>query len=108
MTNETQKYNGWTNYETWLVNLHYDDFFSEQAQEAYEEAVKDDTFSREENATIALTDIIKDTVEEFTQEGITNANPFVTDLVNSALSSCNYYEIAKGYIENVDKEEQAA
>ncbi len=103
MTQDT-KYNGWTNYETWLVNLHYDCFFDEQAQEAWNEAEKDETFSREENAAIALKEVIQSTVDEFSQEAIVNSNPFVSDLVNSALSSCNYYEIAKAYIENVDKD----
>lgn len=30
---ETTKYNGWTNYETWLVNIWFDQSFSEWASE---------------------------------------------------------------------------
>lgn len=113
MTNDTT-YNGWTNYETWLCNLHYDDFFTEQAQDCWNDAEADDTFSREENAAIALKDVIESTVEEFTQESLSGGsqNAFVNDLVNSALRRAlrevNYYEIAKGYIESCDKEEIAA
>ena len=81
-------------------------FFSEQAQECWNDAEKDETFSREENAAIALKDIIESTVEEFTQESLGGGqqNAFVNDLVNSALREVNYYEIAKAYIESVDKE----
>lgn len=34
-------------------------------------------------------------------------NAFIDDLVNSALREVNYYEIAKTYIEGIDKEEAA-
>lgn len=100
------KYNGWTNYETWLCNLHYDDFFTEQAQEAWDESETNETFTRDENAVIALKDIIESTVDEFTQESLSGSqsNAFVADLVNSALREVNYYEIAKAYIVEVDKE----
>lgn len=33
----TEKYNGWANRETWLVNLHYGDDFSEYIREELEE-----------------------------------------------------------------------
>jgi len=29
----TNKYNGWTNKETWLVNLHYGDYIADTIQE---------------------------------------------------------------------------
>ena len=105
MHNDT-KYNGWTNYETWLCNLHYDDFFTDQAQEAWESAEANETFPREENAAIALKEVIESTVEEFTQESLSGGqqNAFVNDLVNSALREVNYYEIAKNYILEVEKE----
>ncbi len=94
------KYNGWTNYETWLVNLHYDNFFQEQAEDLYQDALACDTFSKEENAAHALCEYIEETVTEF------NYNPdadtaLVNDIVNAALSSVNWYEIAANYIESL-------
>ena len=106
MSNDT-KYNGWTNYETWLVNLWMDneqgssEYWNECAQEAYDNADSDTSFTREERATLNLADTMKETHEE--------AQPEVTglwaDMMNAALSEVNWYEIAEHYIEEVDKEE---
>lgn len=106
MSNDT-KYNGWTNYETWLVNLWMDneqgssEYWNECAQEAYDNADSDTSFTREERATLNLADTMKDEHEE--------AQPEVTglwaDMMNAALSEVNWYEIAEHYIEEVDKEE---
>ena len=102
------KYNGWTNYETWNTNLHFDDSFTEEAQEFYDDAKADDTFTREENAAFALAKRIKETVEEITCEGMDSSRPFISDIINGFLSSVNYHEIAKHYIEECDKEESEA
>ncbi len=106
MTNDT-KYNGWTNWETWNTNLHFDASFEDDAQECWDEAEADDTFSREENAALALEDRIKSLVEEIACEGMDSSRLFISDIINGFLSSVNYYEIAKGYIESVDKEQAA-
>ena len=100
-------YNGWTNYETWLFNLHTDDTFTEDAQTAYDDAEADDTFTREENATKALADSIESYAEEFIGEELQNQSGFAADMVNTGLRSINYYEIAKHYIEIADKESEA-
>ena len=41
---DTQKYNGWTNYATWLVNLHFDglDFTDEIELGAFDDMNSDD------------------------------------------------------------------
>lgn len=102
------KYNGWTNWETWATNLHFDCSFEEDAQTCYDESEADETFSREEKAAFALAERIQETVTEFaTSEGY-DKNLFVQEIINGFLSSVNWYEVAKGYIESVEKEEQAA
>lgn len=104
MTNK--KYNGWTNWETWNCNLHFDGSFEEQAQECYDDAEADSTFSRDENAAIGLKDLIEEMVREHAESE--KVNPFVQDMVSGYLSEVNFYEIAKAYIESVDKESEAA
>ena len=55
-------YNGWTNYETWVVNLWIDneqgsqDFIRETAKEIYAEAKATDSWTREESARFCLSD----------------------------------------------------
>ena len=103
----TQKeYNGWYNYETWLLKLWIDNeegssrYWDETAQEVYNEAGGDKTFTREERATLTLSDRLKDEFAEAQPE----LPGFWADLLNAAMSEVNWYEIAEHYIADVDKE----
>jgi len=98
MKDET--YNGWTNYETWVFNLHFDDFFADVAQEYYDNAEASDTFSKSEQACFDLADHIKETFDQFAEEFMgSQVGPFA-DLINAGLSAVNHYQIAKHYIED--------
>lgn len=99
------QYNGWTNYETWLFNMWFDDAFTEEAQEHYNDAEDDETFTKEENAALSLADYIESYAEEFIGESIPKQAGFVADLINASLSEINYHEIAKHYLADVDKDE---
>lgn len=105
---QDRKYNGWTNWETWNCNLHFDGSFQDQAQECYDETVACKTFTREENAAFALKDIIEETIKEYAYQTEGSDNGFLGDMVGGYLSEVNWYEIAKAYIESVDKESEAA
>lgn len=95
-----QEYNGWYNYETWLCNLHFDNVFDEAAQEIFDNAEADNTFSKSENATLTLSEYIKDYVEEATE---IPENGFLADMVNAGLSEINYHEIAKHYVYELEE-----
>ena len=109
------KYNGWTNYETWSVNLWMsndagsDSYFNEIAQEIYneseEELRSDDSvlFTRDEVATRVLSDRLKDHFEE-QQSELTGVTGVFADLLSAALGEVDWYEIAEHYIADVDKE----
>lgn len=97
---DDKKYNGWTNYETWAVNLWFDDSWSETAQEIYNEAEAERSFTKEERATLTLTDRIKDEVEEMQPD---LGASIWSDLLSAAMSEVNWYEIAKHYIAEVDQ-----
>jgi len=97
---EQRKYNGWTNYETWAVNLWMDeagDYYREHAAEMYERAKEDKIFSRIERATLDLADSLKSEYEDNTPE-VTGC---YADLLNAALSEVNWYEIAERYQEEM-------
>ena len=110
MSDQTKTYNGWTNYETWLVNLWMsndagsDEHYRETAQEIYDDAQSDQHFTKEERATLTLADRLKDEHEE-SQSQLTGVTGFWADLLSAAMSEVNWHEIAEHYIEDVDKEE---
>lgn len=74
-------YNGWTNKETWLVNLWIGDIFTvmledgESVSECFIESIIDD--------------MISDIME--------SNNGFLKDLFNCALNEINYRELAEHY-----------
>ena len=88
------KYNGWTNYETWAVNLWLTnergdyEFFKAAAQTCFE-AMEDhpDYFTPSEHARYKLASQMKETYQ---------------DLLNAALSEVNWNEIANGFLEEVE------
>ena len=100
-----KEYNGWYNYETWLVKLWIDneqgscEYWDEVAQETWNDASADRTFTRDERAALTLSDRLKDEFEE--------AQPIVegfwADLLGAAMSEVNWHEIAKHYIDDVEK-----
>lgn len=66
---KTNTYNGWTNYETWNVNLWMDNsegaqsYYQEQADAFYKRAKADSCFSKVERATLDFADFLKDEYE---------------------------------------------
>lgn len=107
MTDTT--YNGWTNYETWLVNLWNtndegaDSYWRTTVDECLSEAETDDRefFSLKEKAAILLADRMKDEYEEGSAclDGVILHGVY-KDLLNAALSSVNWREIAKHYLDD--------
>ena len=81
------KYNGWTNYETWLVGLWYSDSYNEYFLEQFREG----DLLQHVNA-----DEIRDYVES-ALDADTHApeNGLMTDLVNNAMSQVNWRELAE-------------
>lgn len=110
---DEQKYNGWTNYETWAVSLWLDndqgtyDYWREKAQEMREEAptsrqVSKGIWSAAEAEKFNLADQLK---EEITDSApLDDANCY-TDLLNAALSEVNWAEIAGNILESLPEPE---
>ena len=73
-------YNGWTNKETWLVNLWLGD-----------------TLEADAGSSIEITaEYVEEVVESYLDSDALNAG-FVRDLLNCALGEINYDEIAEHY-----------
>jgi len=95
---QNEKYNGWTNYETWLFNLWHDDAFTDDAQSAWDDADGD-----EEKATDALAQVIESFADEVTTQDTPTVG-FIADIINAALRQVNFREIAAHYIAEVDRD----
>ena len=100
-------YNGWENYQTWVFNLWFDDYFAEDAVEFYHQAASDyhndgiDQITN--NATYMLSQYIEDFAEEWNP--IEDDANVWADLMGHAIGMINFYEIAGHYIDEVAEEE---
>lgn len=106
----TKEYNGWTNYETWLVNLWIgnDEGSHAQwgtlAQEAYDHSRVSKGCTRKQNAQYALAQTMKESFEEESEKlfnGTKQAVSVWNDLLGAALSEVNWDEIAEHFMGNV-------
>ena len=108
MTTE-KGYNGWTNYETWAAKLWMDNeegsyrHWDSEAQDAWDDAEADGTFTRDEVASRELAEKLKEEHES----AMPDVQGLFSDLLTAALSEVNWHEIAASLIEDVDKEEEA-
>ncbi len=102
MANTT--YQGWTNYETWAVNLWLDneegvhDYWRERALECWEETAPTSFSTRDEMALQHLADFLKD----YHVESRPELHGVFGDLLDAALTEVNWREIARSLIEEMD------
>ena len=101
-----ERYNGWTNCETWLVKLWLDNDegshnqWTERAQECWDDASTDDgVFSRDELARIALAD----SLQEYHVENRPELPGIYGDLLGTAMGAVNWDEIATSFVDDADK-----
>lgn len=111
MTTETQKYNGWTNYETWNVSLWMGndqgthEYWRQVASEAYETEDSDRYFTRKERAVMALADRLEAEVLE--GNPIADQCSLYADILEANLKDVNWYEIAEHWINDLPEDELA-
>jgi len=88
-------YNGWTNYETWLTNLWFENFeFTDQ--------IKDGVFDDMDNDDIR--DYVSDYIEQYVSDSVDesiNSNGFIQDLVTSSLGDVDWRDIADHYVDDI-------
>jgi hypothetical protein len=115
MTDETG-YQGWTNYETWAVKLWMDndagsyEYWRETTQSVVAECgdkSPNEFADKAQNERIMLAALLKDAHEEGAEQFMGDQSSVYADLMNAALGSVNWHEIADSLLET-HREEQAA
>lgn len=97
-------YNGWSNYETWVVNLWIDndqgsqERWAERAVELLQGAIDDETTDPKAEALSTLADELEADHGEFTPE----LSGVFSDLLTHALGRVDWREIAEHYIADID------
>lgn len=93
----TKQYNGWTNYETWLVQLWIDT--EEWSHSSFRSMVKN---VHEEFQTVSE---VSDSAKEWVENNMVGEfqNGFVADLIGAALAEVNWFEIAEHAIEELSE-----
>ena len=106
MTELDSSYNGWSNYETWVVNLWLGNDEGSYntcrtlAQRCYEEAVADQVLSRKERACYQLANELKEMVED--GNPLASEASVYADLINASLSEVNWKEIANSLLDETE------
>ncbi len=105
------EYNGWKNYETWLVNLHWSncqgtvEYFNELAIEFIRDSFDSDDCRSDASYALSkqLQEILEndscDLFEHADGPRVSNCDLF-SDLLSSAISEVDFYEIAEHIIED--------
>ena len=102
---EKKNYNGWTNYETWLVKLWLDndqgsqEYWESEARECMQDVASDNDIRSE--AANDLADRLKDEHKRYVDEIMPGPASFLNDLINAALSEVNWDEIARSYVDEI-------
>ncbi len=92
---ERKEYNGWTNYETWLIKLWMDN--DEGSYNYWKERTEGLTGK---GRTYDLAESLKAFHEEMVEEALGNLeNGFIVDLLNGAMGEVNWFEIAEHLVE---------
>lgn len=96
------RYNGWTNYETWCVNLWMDN--EQGAQESVREMGQqelDTAGGDKEEAALRLADSIEAMHDDGMAE-LTGVTGVFSDLLRASLGAVNWYEIAESVLSDLD------
>jgi hypothetical protein len=92
---EGKTYNGWSNYETWLVDLWLDN-----EQSTYND-IRNLVEENKAEEPYIVGDLIKEYVNDMLDSQLEGSG-LAVDLLNSALSEVDFREIAQNHLDELD------
>lgn len=101
-----ERYNGWTNYATWRVNLEIIDGDYDYWNEHLEEMEGEDA----EDILYTMTQLVEEHVQQImdANDPGDDMSNLIRSYANAFLADVSYYEIAKHLIEQYELEKQEA
>ena len=96
------KYNGWTNYETWLVNLWLD---NDGSSESLSETCADMYETRADFDESDFANVIREYVDEVYLSESPQSG-MVADIIGAAMRQVDWHEIASHYADNLPEAEE--
>ena len=94
----TERYNGWTNYETWLVNVWMSN--DQGAYERWEEVATELVADNPDSARERLAEQLKDSVSD--ESPTVDDASLYADLLNAAICIVDWRELAEHCIADVE------
>ncbi|SRR6266571_1976414 len=91
-------YNGFTNYETWAVNLHIDN--EQGSQEFWAERTREVLIDSDYDKDKAVS-VLADELESEHEENMPEVSGIFSDLLNAALRSVDWHEIASNMLHDI-------
>jgi glutamate racemase len=85
------RYNGWSNWETWVTNLWLSEMFYDHQVEAQHDSAEE------------LEECLRDATWEVI--GCTHHNQFLSEIVSGFMTSVDFREIAEHVFEDVERED---
>ena len=96
MNRGMSEYNGWTNYETWLINMYFDTYFIDYVTETY--GTDPSLYAQVYEIGQSLEDIVDEMAGEILQG---DGTYWIEDLVNKTLGSVDWRELANSTLDSI-------
>ena len=95
-----ETYNGWTNYETWCLNIWIDN--DQYLAERKAELVREVTLHYDDKQVYELSLLLESMVEELKDNALEVG--LLSDLLGGAIGKINFYELAEHYINDFNED----